>query len=293
MSTPTVSVIMPCHDHGEFLEEAVESVQAQTFQDFEILIVDDGSTDPDTVALLSRFDRPKTRVQSIAHAGVTHARNVAIRQARGRYLTFFDCDDRMHPEYLERAVSVLENDPTLAFVSSWARVFGDEDWEWKPERCDFPWLLHECSVSTAALVRSSVVVDVGGFDETLELGHEDWDLWLSIVERGHRGTILPQFLFLYRRSRDSRSSVADRPGTYLELYRDRIAKHEAVYREHLFELLWLKERAVIGPRLAALPEEQRKVEFELAPRVARLRARVEAAFARSVDAATDADRGVR
>ncbi len=274
--SPKVSVILPCRDHGRFLGEALASLDAQTRQDFEVVIVDDGSTDPDTITFLRNLSHPKVRVRSVAPSGVTRARNLGIAETSAPYLSFFDADDRMHPEFLERTLDVLEANPGIAFVSTWARLFGDEEWEWKPTRCDFPRLLHECSVATASLVRRSVVEEVGGFDAECELGHEDWELWLSIVERGHRGQILPQILFDYRRAGESRSSTADR--IHLELYRDRIRKHEGVYRSELFELLWLKESEVLGPLHTSLAAKRAEVARELEPRVELLRTRLDAAL---------------
>lgn len=263
---PKVSLIIPCYNLGQFLDEAVGSALAQTYQDFEILIIDDGSTEAATVALLDGYARPRTRVLRAPHRGVTAARNLGIAESRGEYLSFFDADDRMLPRFLERTVAALDGDPELAFASCWVKLFGDEDWEWKAERCDLVGLLHDCSVATAALVRKRAVVEAGGFDEAMELGHEDWDLWLSIVERGRRGAIVPEVLFGYRRRADSRSTVADRGATYLELFRDRLHKHEASYRSHLPEVVWLKE-AVLGQQLreiAAAERESRAMTVELA-----------------------------
>jgi glycosyltransferase involved in cell wall biosynthesis len=276
--SPTVSVIVPCFNHGAFLPEAIESVSAQSFSDFEILLVDDGSNDASTLELLSRASWPKTQKLRIEHAGVTAARNFGIERASGRFLTFFDSDDRMHPEFLERTVSTLEGDASLSFVSCWVRLFGEESWDWQPRSCDFPQLLHECTVATAALVRRDAVHEVGGFDPSFELGHEDWELWLSLVERGYRGTILPEILFFYRRSGQSRSTVADRGATYVELYRDRLTKHEDAYRAHLFDVLWLKNaeaevhhatwskaRRAIQTLEAEARELRREVEVALTP----------------------------
>ena len=132
--TPRVSVIIPCYNLGQYLDEAVESVLSQTYQDFEILIVDDGSTDPATQALLADYRRPKTRVMRTTHGGLAAARNLAIANTAGAYLCALDADDRLEPWYLERVVPILDADPSVAFASCWLRTFGEEDWEWKPER---------------------------------------------------------------------------------------------------------------------------------------------------------------
>jgi glycosyltransferase involved in cell wall biosynthesis len=263
MSSPTVSLIMPCYDTGAYLEEALLSVEQQTFQDYELLIVDDGSTDEATLAILRR-QWPRTTVFHDRHHGVTHARNRALAEAHGRYVSFFDSDDRLDPQFLEKMVGTLDSNPACTFVTCWVRIFGSENWAWKPARADLDWLLHDCSVATAALVRREALVSIGGCDPQFELGHEDWDVWLSLLERGHRSVILPEILFHYRRRPGSRSTVADRGATHLELYRDRIRKHGAIYRERLEEILWLKESA-IADELRELAEARRHVREDLLP----------------------------
>src|SRR2546423_3987847 len=87
---PKVSVIVPCYNLGEYLDEAIQSVLSQTYRDFEILIVDDGSTDPATQTLLADYRRPKTRVMRMEHGGVSAARNPAISNTTGAYLCALD-----------------------------------------------------------------------------------------------------------------------------------------------------------------------------------------------------------
>lgn len=281
---PRVTLIVPCYDDGSYLDEAVTSALEQSFTDFEILIVDDGSTDPATVRLLDGYARPRTRVLRTPHRGVVAARNLAIAEAAGEYLMFFDADDQLHPALLAKATAALDADPRLGFASFWVKLFGDEEWEWRPESCDLATLLHDCSVATAALVRRRAVREVGGFDPAMELGHEDWDLWISILERGWTGVILPEVLFRYRRRAGSRSTVADRAPAYLELFRARLDKHAASYRAHLFEVLWQKE-AVVGHELRAVADAGRhagELERRVADRraeVAALRQRLERALA--------------
>ena len=187
---PRVSVIIPCYNLGQYLDEAVASVLAQTYQDFEILVIDDGSTDETTAAVLAGYTQPKTRVIRLAHGGLAAARNAGIAQAAGRYLCALDADDRLEPSFLAKTVPLLDTDPSIAFVSCWLRTFGDEEWEWTPERCDLPTLLWENTVLTAALVRRDAVLSVGGYDTAMPVqGDEDWDLWLTLAEHGYRGTI--------------------------------------------------------------------------------------------------------
>src|SRR6185503_3763377 len=106
--TPKVAVIVTCHNLGQYLDEAVASVLAQTYQDFEIVIVDDGSTDATTRALLADYRRPGTRVIHSAHAGFSAARNPAIANSIAAYLCALDADDRLEPTCFEKAVPILD-----------------------------------------------------------------------------------------------------------------------------------------------------------------------------------------
>ena len=265
---PTVSVIIPCYNLGEYLDEAVESVLAQTYQDFEIVIVDDGSTDSTTRALLADYHRPGTRVIRSAHAGVSAARNLAIANSTGAYLCALDADDRLEPTYFEKAVPVLDGDASIAFVSCWLRTFGDEEWEWKPERCDLPTLLWEDTILTASLVRRDAVVAAGCYDTQMPVqGLEDWDLWLTLAERGCRGVIIPEVLFNYRRRAGSLSTISWYGSGHLPLTSYRLAKHGEMYRTHLVDVL-LHQDAETAVILRRNDEIERYIATELEPAVA-------------------------
>ena len=267
MKPPTVSVIVPCFDLGQYLDEAVASVLAQTFQDFEILIVDDGSTDPATQALLGGYSRPKTRVIRAEHAGLAASRNLGIAQATGRYLCALDADDTLEPSFLEKMVGALDRDNSLTFSSCWLRTFGDESWDWTPQRCDLPTLLWEDTVLTAALVRREAVVSVGGYDTNMpEQGDEDWDLWLTLVERGHRGAILPEILFNYRRRAGSMSTVCWHGPGHLPLLRYRVAKHRTTYERYRFDVLLHQDDAT-GGLLRRNDRLERHIASDLEPAV--------------------------
>src|SRR5262245_51800827 len=95
---------------------------------------------------------PRTTLVRTPNQGLARARNELIRRATGTYLCALDADDRLHPQYFERAMAALSADPELAFVSSWLRMFGGEDRVWSQERCNLETLLAEDTVMTAALV---------------------------------------------------------------------------------------------------------------------------------------------
>src|SRR4029453_4970189 len=134
LSPPRLSVLLPCFNHGAFLAEAIGSVLAQTFQDFEIILVDDGSTDPATAEQIRNCAAPRTRIFRIENRGLSGARNFAASQGEGALFCALAADDRLAPAWFEKAVARLDADADLGFVSHWLRAFGDETWEWTPQR---------------------------------------------------------------------------------------------------------------------------------------------------------------
>jgi glycosyltransferase involved in cell wall biosynthesis len=268
---PRISVVIPVFNLGQYLEEAVQSVLTQTVQDFEILVIDDGSTDPATRQLLESYRPSKTQVFRTANQGLAAARNVGISHARGEFLCALDADDRLAPTYFEKALAAFDADPGLTFVSSWLHTFGDESWLWKQEHCDLVTLLGEDTVHTPALVRLVAVREFGGYDGKMGvMGYEDWALWLALVERGHRGTILQEVLFHYRRRQGSMSEVCARGEGHLTLMRYLFQKHKASYERHLFSVLERRD-AEVGRVLAENLAEEQRLALELEPELSRKR----------------------
>ena len=143
-----------------------------------------------------------------------------------------DADDLLAPTMLEKSVAVLDDDPSTAFVSHWLRTFGDEAWDWTPTSCDPASLLDKNVVNGAALMRRAVFDSVGGFDESMRRGCEDWDFGISAVEKGFRGHIIPEVLFHYRRRPESMSRAMMEGSTFAELYGGLARKHADSFNSH-------------------------------------------------------------
>lgn len=253
---PKVSVVVTCYNLGRYLDEALASVGAQTLRDFEILVVDDGSNDSDTLATLDRLAASGTRVSHTENRGLPAARNHGVSLTTGEFICCLDADDRLHPTWFEKAAQRFAEDPGLAFVSHWLHAFGDEEWDWTPTDCGLPALLDHNTVNGAALVRRGVWLAVGGQDETLRQGCEDWDFWITLVERGHRGAIVPEILFDYRRRPGSMSRGFD-GATHLALYSELMARHPATFATHL-PYLWHQRQA----DLARVRDDNERLEYE-------------------------------
>ena len=256
-SHPTISVLITCFNLGEYLDEAVASVLAQTYQDFEILIVDDGSTDVATRKLLDAYSRPKTTVFRTDNHGLAAARNFLIERASGEYLCALDADDRLHPEYFAKTVAAFAQDPRLTFAGTHVQMFGIDNRIWPSvPSCDLTTLLGEDTVNTAALVRRTAVVAVGCYDANMPAqGDEDWDLWIKLVAQGYRGVILPDVLFFYRRRPDSMCVNCTTGDTHLALLEYLLEKHEHSFREHLLDVLAGKEGQISDLRSEILSLE--------------------------------------
>ena len=269
MASPRVSCIVTCFNLGAFLPETLASIRAQTFRDFEICVIDDGSTDPLTQSALRNLGDDVQVVHS-DHRGLPAARNLGVSRTSGEFICAVDADDLLAPTLLERSISRLDADGSLAFVSHWLEAFGDECWEWKPERCGFPDLLEKNTVNGAALVRRAAVKAVQGWDEGMRDGCEDWDFWITLVERGFRGDIIPEVLFRYRRRPDSMSRVKFADGGLTHLYGRLVDKHADTFRRHLVELATRREVDTAGNR-RLVDDMDGRLELEILPALARAR----------------------
>ena len=211
---PAVSVIMPAYRSAAYIAEALDSVFAQTFQDFEVVVVNDGS--PDTEELEKVLEPYRERIVYLKqeNRGVSAARNTAIRAARAPLVAMLDPDDLWEPEYLEVQVGMMRDDPTLDLLYPTALIFGDVPhpgltyMEVNPSRGEVTFeglLTQQCTIVNYVIARREAVVAAGGFDETLSRS-EDFDLWLRILCRGGRIAYHRRVLARYRRHAGSLSS---------------------------------------------------------------------------------------
>jgi len=206
---PKISVVIPCYNHGEYIEGAVESVLDQTYQDFEIIIVNDGSTDELTNHLLSGYTRPKTTVLTTSHQGLANARNAGIKKSSGEYILPLDADDKIGSRYAEEAVKILDNDANVGIVYCEAEMFGRTTGRWNLREYSLLQELIENRIFCSAFFRKCDWVTAGGYNPIMFYGYEDWDLWLSLIELGRGVYKLPEVYFFYRVREDSMNQKID------------------------------------------------------------------------------------
>lgn len=197
---PYLSVVIPCYNQGQYVDEAVDSLLQQTWQNFEIIIVNDGSTDEETNRILSSYQRPKTRVLNLEkNVGLPAARNAGICEARGRYICCLDADDKFQETYLEKALVVMEINAGISFVWAWTQVFGSEDRVWYAPQFDPEKMLFYNQLNSLGVFRRIAWEKAGGFYEVMRDGFEDWEYWVRLTGHGFRGHRISEKLILYRR----------------------------------------------------------------------------------------------
>lgn len=233
---PRITVAIPCFNHGEFLTETLDSVAAQTFDDYEIIVVNDGSFDGATLELLATLDYPKTRVITTANRGVSAARNRAITEALGEYILPLDADDKIAPTYLKEAVTILDEQPDVVLVYSDQMMFGEKEGLLSLPSYDRRRLLVENLIHASAIYRKSVWEEVGGYSESMNRGWEDWDFWISVSAQNSRVVKLEETLFYYRirsSSRDNSMGLSSKMAMYGTL----IFRHKFLYLGNLCYVL--------------------------------------------------------
>lgn len=227
-----VSVIIPCFNLGKYLLEAVESVFSQTNQDFEIIIVNDGSTDKATIQIIDELTHPKIKVTHTTNQGLSTARNIGIVQAKGDYILPLDPDDKIEPTYLEKAVKVLDQNKSVGIVYCEAMFFGDEQGKWNlPEYSLKEILLHNV-IFSSAVFRKTDWNKVSGYKSNLIYGWEDYDFWLSLIELKREVYKINEVLFCYRRRANSMSSQM-KVNHHLFSYKEIFKNHQQLYVDNI------------------------------------------------------------
>lgn len=243
---PKVSVIIPCYNLGKYIHDAIDSVTEQTFQDFEIIIVNDGSTGDETIQILNNLNTSSTKVIHTDNQGPSKARNTGIIQASGDYILSLDADDKIASTYLEKAVKILEQNENIGIVYCYAEFFGEENFKWDLPDYTLSRILIDNLIFCSAFFRKKDWKTAGGYKESMRIGWEDYDFWLSIIELGREVYRIPEHLFFYRIRKDSRSSSIKNNQIFL-LYKELAKNHKDLYLnniEHIFEHIYsLRELA--------------------------------------------------
>ncbi len=225
-----ISVIIPCHNYGIYLRDAVLSVLHQTFPNFEIIIINDGSEDNShsiATKILSDFSDHHISYINQPHSGIVQPRNRGVGMARGKYILPLDADDMIAPQFLEKTVNFLSGRPDLGYVSTKALFFGDVNKIWPREDFHPANLFVTNQQTNTTLYRKEMWENIGGYDERMIHGYMDWEFWIRATKFGWIGHQIDEPLFFYRRK--SNSVVMKAKNNDVEIKTQIMKLHPEVY----------------------------------------------------------------
>jgi len=227
---PEISVIIPCYKQAEFLDECITSVVDQTFQNWECIIVDDGS--PDDTEEISKIwckKDPRIKYYKKNNEGLCKTRNYGINLAVGKYILPLDADDKIGKQYMELALPYFENDNNVKIVYCRAELFGCMNGEWRLQKYSFEKLLEENIIFCSAFFPKTEWEKIGGYDINMKEGLEDWEFWINMLKNGGEVIRIDSVNFYYRKKQ---SSMHTKAILYFKKLHDYICeKHVSVYNK--------------------------------------------------------------
>lgn len=220
----STTVVVPCYNHGRFVRAAVRSALDQADADVRVVVVDDGSTDGRSSRDCDACRGPRVDVLHQRNTGLPGARNVGAAGARSRYVMFLDADDWLLPGAVATLAAAVEAEERAGRDADLSHAFGQQQLAelgrgvWRVADWDPVLLMITNTQPVTCLVRRDRFEAVGGFDESMTDGYEDWDMWLRFASRGWRGVRTRTPVYVWRRH--STDTMVHRA----------IAKHEQIYR---------------------------------------------------------------
>ncbi|MDX6190097.1 glycosyltransferase [Flavobacterium sp. Fl-318] len=206
-----VSIVIPCYNDKDYIEESVNSALSQTYQNTEIIIVDDGSNEA-TKKILSSFNHKKVKIITQENKGLSAARNVGIINSNGDYIVTLDADDIFENSFLEKAVPILNLKPDIGVVGCFSNYFIKRDkiiGKNCPTGGNIDSFLFRNNTMASSLFRKKCWYDAGGFDEKMKKGYEDWEFWISVTKQNWEVFVIEEFLFNYRKKENSMLQITN------------------------------------------------------------------------------------
>lgn len=228
-----ISIIVPCYNQAQYLDECLQSVLDQTYTDWECIIINDGSPD-NTEEVAKRWVEKDKRFHYLYkdNGGVSAARNYGIANASGKWILPLDGDDKIGNEYLSLAEKQFNNEYDIIYCK--AVFFGEIDKEWDLPPYDFSEILIKNPFFCSSIFQKKQWSEIGGFDENLTEGFEDWEFWINLLSNSTVRKVkrLDYFGFSYRRKQHSRDVNINKSKEKMSLIYDYIGnKHRKIYND--------------------------------------------------------------
>ncbi|WP_280672796.1 MULTISPECIES: glycosyltransferase family A protein [unclassified Dysgonomonas] len=208
MANPIISIIVPCYNQAQYLPETLQSVLKQSLQNWECIIVNDGSPDnTEEVALEWCGKDARFKYQKKENGGIASARNYGIEHSTGKYILPLDSDDLISEDYAKEAVEVLDTDPSVKIVFARAELFGELNGEWDllPYSYTNELFIRNC-IHCSAVFRRSDYDKTTGYNSNMKKGWEDYDFYLSLLEPDDKVFKIDKVHFYYRIKEVSRNA---------------------------------------------------------------------------------------
>lgn len=241
-----VSVVIPCFNDAKYIEKAVLSVLNQSIGYVEVIVVDDGS-DQVTKAVLKKIEHQIAKLITQENKGQSAARNTGIKAASGTYILVLDSDDYFEPTFCEQAIAILEN-KEIKLVTCYTKRFNNSYCDnHYPQGGNLKDFLMYNQATGSVMFRKIEFIAVGGYDETMRFGFEDWEFYIRLLEKGGSAFVIPEFLFHYRLKQNSTTSRANKIKYKLQsfIYEKHKASYVLYFQDFVIHLINRIEREEI------------------------------------------------
>lgn len=233
---PRISIVIPCYNSYEYIRETLDCLLKQTIEDWECVIVNDGSTD-DSLTIIREFENKDSRFKVIdkPNEGPAIARNVAIRNSSGEFILPLDSDDLIAPTYAEKAINYFYEHPETKLVYCLCELFGDMKGEFLTPEYKYDNILWNNCIVCSAVYRRSDFDKTTGYNPNMKCLYEDWDFWLSLLNPDDIVYRIPERLFFYRMHGVSRNNKDI--SYFREAERTIVLNHIEKYRPYMENII--------------------------------------------------------
>lgn len=232
-----VSIIITYYNLGDYVEEAIQSTLNQTYKNIEIILVNDGSTDKNSIKKLNEIKlKYKDKITFIdqKNSGVSSARNTGIKISSGKYICCLDADDTINADYIKLSLNKHLKNKDIGFVTTWVQEFGLRNNIWETSGFNPIKLLVDNCIHVASMFKKSAWEKVGGYKELLD-GHEDWEFWINLFSSGYKWDVIKKPLFNYRIRENSKLSKSR--GKRILLIKKIVNYHKELYSNFATEII--------------------------------------------------------
>lgn len=243
-----ISIVIPCYNDREYIEQSVNSALNQTYPNIEVIVVDDGSNKK-TKVTLKKLEPKISKLITQENKGQSTARNIGIRASKGEYILILDSDDYFELTFCEKAVNYFLKNENVKIVSCYSNLLFDElsTTIFKPRGGEITKFILSNGAMGTSMFRKKDWNTVDGYDESMKMGFEDWEFFIRILKQGGKAEIIKEVLYNYRKRQNSTTIRANKIKykllNYIYLkHKETYIKHYDIFIEHLLNKIENEEK---------------------------------------------------